>query len=162
MPDAPELHSDCVALAPLLGIWRGRGDGHFSTIDDFQYLEEFTFAHVGKPFLSMTQHTRDSSTGQPLHAESGYLRALGDGTVELVVAQPSGIVEVDVGRVVVLEHGVELDLFSEQVVTTPSAKEVTEIRRRIIVDGDEMVVDMWMAAVGEPLQHHLHSQLLRG
>ena len=162
MPDAPELHSDCVALAPLLGIWRGRGDGRFSTIDDFQYLEELTFAHVGKPFLSMTQRTRDSSTGQPLHAESGYLKALGDGTIELVVAQPSGIVEVDVGRRVVSEHGVELDLRSEQVVTTPSAKEVTEVSRRIIVAGDEMVVDMWMAAVGEPLQHHLHSDLRRG
>lgn len=162
MPDGPELHTDCVALAPLLGTWRGRGDGHFSTIADFSYLEELTFDHVGKPFLSMSQRTRGATSGLPLHAESGYLRALGDGSVELVVAQPSGIVEIDVGRVVASEAGVELDLGSQRVAMTPSAKEVTELRRKIVVSGDEMTIDMWMAAVGEPLQHHLHSQLTRG
>jgi len=144
-----------------LGTWSGSGSGHYPSIADFAYDETVTFGHVGKPFLSMSQRTRDSSTGQPLHAESGYLRAVGGGSLELVVAQPSGIVEIDTGSAVESDDGIELDLESAHVVVAPTAKSVTAVRRHIRVAGDEMVVDMWMAAVGEPLTHHLRSELGR-
>jgi len=157
----PAIHPDCEPLACLLGTWRGTGSGHYPSIDDFGYFEEVTFGHVGKPFLSMGQRTRDSSTNNPLHAESGFLRAVGDGSVELVVAQPSGIVEIDTGPIEPRSGGLELDLESVNVMVAPSAKSVTAVRRLIRVTGDEMVVEMWMAAVGEPLTHHLRSVLTR-
>jgi len=137
------------------------GSGHYPTIADFGYIEEVTFGHVGKPFLSMSQRTRDSSTNEPLHAESGFLRAIGGGSVELVVAQPSGIVEIDTGAVAKRGDGIELDLESVDVVVAPSAKTVTAVRRLFRVAGDEMVIEMWMAAVGKPLTHHLRSELTR-
>ena len=69
MRTGPELHAACEALAPLLGTWRGPGEGHYPTIPDFSYLEELTFGHVGKPFLSMAQRTRDPQTDAPRSEE---------------------------------------------------------------------------------------------
>ena len=155
-----ELHPMCLPLAPLLGTWSGPGAGSYRTIDDFAYTEELVFAHVGKPFLSMVQRSRDRSTGQPLHAEAGYLRALLDGALELTVAQPSGIVEVDVGSVAPTSDGLVVELESVQVGLTPAAKSVTAVRRRLCLAGPVLVSELWMAAVGEPdLIHHVRAEL---
>ncbi len=158
---APELHPVNLPLAPMLGVWRGRGEGHYPTIDDFSYIEELTFGHVGKPFVAMAQKTRDATSDVPLHAEAGYFRPQGDGTVELVLAQPSGIVEILTGELTSSEGALELDLSSVGVHLSPSAKSVTGTRRRLVIDGDSMVIDMWMAAVGEPMTHHLTGHLQR-
>ena len=158
----PDLHPLCEPLAPLLGTWRGQGQGSYPTIDDFAYTEELVFGHVGKPFLSMVQRSRDLSTGEPLHAEAGYLRALGDGAVELTVAQPSGIAEVDAGSVTSTADGLVIELESDRVGLTPTAKSVTAVRRRLSLSGSTLVSELWMAAVGEEdLIHHLRSELSR-
>ncbi len=150
----------CCSLAPLLGTWRGSGQGSYPTIDDFSYTEELVFGHVGKPFLAMTQRSRDGSTGEPLHAEAGYLRALPDNEVELVLAQPSGIVEVDVGSVTPTDAGLILDLSSTRIGVSPTAKPVTAVRRCLALTGSTLVSELWMAAVGEAdLVHHVRSEL---
>ena len=157
-----DLHPLCKPLAPLLGTWRGRGQGSYPTIDDFAYAEELVFGHVGKPFLSIVQRTRALLTGEPLHAEAGYLRALGDGDVELAMAQPSGIVETDAGSVTATRRGFVVELESVQVGLTPTAKSVTAVKRRLSLVGSTLVSELWMAAVGEPdLVHHLQSELSR-
>ena len=157
-----ELHPDCRALSPLLGTWAGPGDGEYPTIDDFSYIEHLVFSHVGKPFLAMTQRSRHASTGEPLHSETGYLRALPDGTLELALAQPLGVVEVDIGTAVPTEDGLVLDLESAHVGLTPAAKSVTAVRRRLTVSGSTLVSELWMAAVGEAdLLHHLRSELTK-
>ncbi len=161
MTDLPALHPDCVPLAPLLGVWTGEGEGDYPTIDAFRYTEELIFSHVGKPFVAMAQQTRDADTGLPLHAEAGYLRPQPDGTVELVLVQPSGILEIDSGPVESTSDGVELDLASLEVARSPSAKSVTEVRRRLAVSGDELVSEGWMAAVGIPIEKHLRAVLRR-
>ncbi len=152
----------CLPLAPLLGTWRGGGRGSYPTIDDFDYAEELVFGHVGKPFLSMVQRSRDLSTGEPLHGEAGYLRALPKGEVELTVAQPSGIVEVDVGSVTETSDGLIVELESARVGLTPSAKSVTAVRRRLHLAGETLVSELWMAAVGKAdLIHHVRAELSR-
>jgi len=155
------VHPDCESIAFLLGTWKGAGAGDYPTIQAFQYNEEVTFAHVGKPFLSYSQKTVAAETGQPLHAECGYLRGVGSDRVELVVVQPSGIVELHSGSVA--GHAIELVL--DAVHTTPTAKTVSDVRREIevqIVDGRaSLVYDVSMAAVGTSLTHHLHAELLR-
>ena len=161
MTDPPALHPDCRSLAPLIGVWRGDGEGDYPTIDAFRYVEELTFSHVGKPFLAMVQGTRDFDHGGPLHSETGYLRPQSDGTVELVLVQPSGVLEIDSGPVVTTTDGVKLDLRSLDVPRSPTAKSVTEVRRRRVVAGDELVSEAWMAAVGLPIEKHLRSVLHR-
>lgn len=152
-----DLHEDCAPLAFLLGTWRGQGEGEYPTIESFSYLEEVTFGHVGKPFLAYSQKTRHAETGQPLHAETGYIRAIGDERVEFVLSQPSGIVELHGGHVA----GTRLDLTLHAVHTTPAAKSVTDVVRAIEVTDDALAYTVAMAAVGEPLTHHLRATLIR-
>jgi len=157
----PDLHPNLEALAPLLGVWQGRGSGEYPTIEPFDYLEEVTFSHVGKPFLIYGQKTKGAADGMPLHAETGYLRTPRHNEVELVLAHPSGITEIEVGRYIADGTTIELELTTTQVGSTPTAKEVTSLARRFRLDGDELSYSLQMGAVGQPLQHHLSAVLHR-
>ncbi len=148
-------------LAPLLGTWAGRGAGEYPTIEPFGYLEEVTFGHVGKPFLTYRQRTRADDDGRPLHAETGYIRVPSAGRVELVLAHPTGITEVDEGTLSVQGTTVEMELVATTIGRTASAKEVTALGRSIRVDGDVLTYTLHMGAVGQPLQHHLTATLHR-
>ena len=158
---APELHPDLQELAPLLGAWEGRGSGKYPTVEPFDYVEEVVFSHVGKPFLVYGQKTRAATDGKPLHAETGYLRAPQPGRVELVLAHPSGITEIEVGTYTADGTTIELDMTTSNVGLTPTAKEVTALGRHFRVDGDELSYSLQMGAVGQPLQHHLAAVLHR-
>ncbi len=153
----PTLHADIAPIAALLGTWRGTGAGSYPTIESFEYREEVTFGHVGKPFLAYGQRTRHAVTDLPLHAETGYWRLPGPDRVELVIAHPTGIVEVLVGSF----DGTAFDLRTDSVTGTPTAKSVTEVHRRVELDGDELRYEVAMAAVGQPLTHHLAATLHR-
>ncbi len=152
-----ELHPAVSGLASLLGSWRGEGRGEYPTIEPFAYGEEVTFAHVGKPFLAYTQRTWSLETGAPLHAEAGYWRSGGDGRVEVILSHPFGAVEVLVGTVT----GGTLRLVSQTVVTTPTAKRIDAVERDVDLDGDLLRYRIRMAAVGEPMTHHLAAELHR-
>ena len=156
---APSLHDDIAHLSFLLGEWHGSGEGRYPTIESFGYNEQVEFRHVGKPFVSYVQRTKHAETGLPLHAESGYLRPVGVDAVEFVVVQPSGIVEVHAGSVDAAAGSIVLE--ATEVLTTPTAKEVSAVRRSLSVDGDALSYTVDMGAVGQPLQHHLSATLHR-
>ncbi len=143
-------------LAPFVGTWRGRGEGEYPTIEPFGYSEELVVAPVpGRPLLTWTCRTRDVE-GNARHAESGFVRAVAEG-VELVLAHNFGLVEVAVGSV----GDGRLEVDSLSTTGTPTAKDVAAIRRRYVVDGDELRYQIAMAAVGVPLTHHLRATLTR-
>lgn len=158
---APDLHPDLVALAPLLGTWAGRGAGEYPTIEPFEYFEEVVFGHVGKPFLAYAQKTRAVTDGRPLHAETGYVRVPQPGRVELVLAHPTGVTEIEVGTLSAGGGVVEVELSTLSIGLTPTAKEVSALGRSLRVEGDELSYSLRMGAVGQPLQHHLAAVLHR-
>src|SRR6201994_79675 len=120
LTDVVDLHPDIAALAPLLGTWAGRGAGEYPTIQPFEYLEEVVFSHVGKPFLAYAQKTKAVADGKPLHAETGYLRVPQPGHVELVLAHPSGITEIEVGTYIADGTTIELDMTASTIGMTPT------------------------------------------
>jgi hypothetical protein len=151
-----DLHPALAPLAWLLGTWEGEGRGEYPTIEPFGYREELAVSHVGKPFLVVVQRSWALDDGQPLHAETGYWRATPAG-VEAVIAHPFGATEVLVGAV----DGDGLRLTSTAVTTTPTAKRIDATERELRLDGDVLRSRFAMAAVGEPLTHHLASDLRR-
>ena len=154
-----DLHPDLEHLAFLLGTWEGAGVGGYPTIESFNFGQELSFTHIGKPFLSYASRTwliePDGTLGRPLAAESGYWRPRPDHQVEVTLAHPTGIVEIYVGTVAF--NRVELQ--TDVVARTESAKEVTGGHRLYGLIGEDLGWAYDMAAVGQPLQSHLSAQL---
>ncbi len=152
-----EIHPDVEPLKAYLGKWRGKGQGDYPTIEPFVYEEEAEYWHVGKAFIAYAQKTWNPTTGEPLHQEMGYLRPKSDGTIEIVIAHPTGIAEILEGRY--YQNRIEAETVS--VSLTLTAKDVRRLRREIEVVGDRMSYVLSMAAVGVPMTEHLRCELRR-
>ncbi|WP_327282705.1 FABP family protein [Streptomyces sp. NBC_01205] len=158
--EGPEPHPQLKPVLHLLGRWHGSGAGEYPTLEqDFRYEQEITFSHDGRPFLryeSRAWLVDGSGTAlRPSGRESGWWRILPDASVEVVLAHPTGIVETYVGRV----SGAEIEMATDTVARTPKAKEVTAMRRRYTFHDGELTVEQDMAAMGQPLTHHLRARL---
>ncbi len=151
------MHDALRPLEFLLGTWEGEGRGSYPTIESFRYREEARFWHIGKPFLAYSQRTWSVVDGSPMHSESGYWRPLGDGSLEVVLAHPFGAVEVDRGLI----EGATIELASSSVVTTPSAKRIDGVTRKMSVAEGVLSYVFAMAAEDQPLQFHLTAHLER-
>jgi THAP4-like, heme-binding beta-barrel domain len=154
---AMELNPAVKPVAFLLGTWRGEGEGQYPSIQPFRYREEIMFSHNGKPFLIYTQRTEAIDTGQPMHGEAGYLRLVGEGRVEFVIAQPIGYAEISLGRV----DGQRIDVECTNVARTPSAKPVTSISRSLWLEGDTLRYELKMGMENIPLARHLVASFSR-
>jgi hypothetical protein len=159
----PDLHPALRSLLPLVGTWRGTGKGGYPTIDDFDYGQQVRFAHDGRPFLAYESRTwlLDGSGAviRPAAREVGWWRAGSEpDRFEVLLAHPTGIVEVYAGRV---NGPTQWELSSDVVARTETAKEVTANHRLYgVVEGD-LLYAVDMAAVGRPLTPHLSARLTR-
>ncbi len=159
--ETPDLHADLLPLSWLLGRWRGNGHGDYPTIEGFEFGQEVAFAHDGRPFLHYFSRSwlmdTDGRKTRESALETGFLRAGASGEVELVMAHHSGIVEIWYGSV----DGTKLELATDLVARTQSAKDHTAAHRLYgLVEGDLLYAHD-MAAMGQPLQSHTWARLQR-
>jgi hypothetical protein len=165
LPEPAQEHPDLAPLSFLLGRWEGFGKGDYPTIEAFDFIQEVTFTHNGKPFLIYTSRSwrlqPDGTKGLPLGMETGFWRPRPDDQVEVVLAHPTGITEIYLGEV----SGTKVELATDAVVRTASAKPVTAGKRLYgLVDSQregekDLAYAYDMAAMGQPLQPHLWARL---
>ncbi len=161
MEAAAELHERLEPLAFLVGTWRGLGVVGYPTIEDGRYEQEVVFAHDGRPFLEYSSRTwlldADGERVRQSAREAGWWRPGKEPRdVEVMLAHPSGIVEVYVGEVAFRKVELRTDL----VARTETAKEVSALHRLYgIVEDTDLAYAIDLAAVGQPLQPHLSARL---
>jgi hypothetical protein len=157
MSVAVSPHPDLGRLSALLGEWQGDGHGRWAGGDPFSYREWLRFGHNGKPFLVYTQRTESRDDDRPLHGESGYWRPAPDGGVELVLAHPTGVAEIESGR----WEGNLLQVRTVSLRTSPSAKIVTALERDFELDGDLLRYELRMSRDESAPVWHLSAELHR-
>ena len=159
---SPAVHERLEHLAFLLGEWRGLGVGGYPDVPEFRYEQELSFTHDGRPFLAYTSQSwlldDDGARLRPSGTERGFWRpGAAPRDVEVLLAHPTGIVEVYVGEVAFSK----IELASDVVARTATAKAVTALTRLYgLVEGD-LAYAIDMAAVEQPLQSHLSARLRR-
>lgn len=152
-------------LSWLIGRWGGIGEGGYPTASPFRYEQVVEFATDGRPFLEYrsvswivddrNERIRRAAT------ESGYWRPRPNNGVELLLAHPTGFVEVWYGRVEVTAMaaaritGARMELTTDAVVRTESAKEVNSGHRLYGLVEGRLLHTYDMAAMGHPLTNHL-------
>ncbi|XVF87927.1 hypothetical protein PTKIN_Ptkin19aG0008000 [Pterospermum kingtungense] len=150
------IHPAVAPLSYLLGRWRGEGQGGYPTINSFLYGEELLFSHPapGKPVIAYSQSTWKLHSGEPMHSESGYWRPKPDGSIEVVIAQSTGLAEVLNGTYTAEDKVIKLH---SQVVA--NASEVREISRVFEMVNGELCYVVKMATGVTSLEPHLKAVL---
>jgi THAP4-like, heme-binding beta-barrel domain len=155
------VHPDLAPVEFLLGRWEGAGIGGYPTIESFRFGQEISFSHNGKPFLIYASRTwrldEEGQIGTPLATESGYWRPGRGNQLEVMLAHPTGIIEIYLGEI----SGTRIEMATDVVARTASAKEVTAGHRLYGMTGGDLGYAYDMAAMGQPLQPHISAQLKR-
>ncbi|GDY32165.1 FABP family protein [Gandjariella thermophila] len=159
----PDLHERCLALLPLVGVWRGEGEVVYPTIDGpYRFGQQVTFAHDGRPFLYYEARAwlldSEGEVIRPAAREVGWWRPQPDDTIEVLLAHATGIAEIFFGKP---RNQTSWELATDIVTRTPTAKEVNAAKRLYgIVDGKLAYVEE-RAMVGQPMQPHVSALLER-
>ena len=151
------MHANVAPFGLLLGKWQGNGHGEYPTIETFTYADEWEFTENGRPFVQFQERTWNAE-GQGMHLETGYLRVVSPGVLEIVSALPTGQAECGRGTVSTAPLEIHTDA---TVQNTDTAKHVDRIVRKFEVHGDQLTYRMDMEAVGQGLTLHLTATLRR-
>ncbi|MGH3620499.1 MAG: FABP family protein [Sciscionella sp.] len=158
------LHDACLALLPLIGVWRGTGEATYPTIDGpYSFGQQIVFAHDGRPFVYYESRAwlldSDGTVLRPAARETGWWRPQQDDTIEVLLTHATGITELYYGTP---RTQTSWEIGTDAVLRTATAKEVTGATRLygIVPGGDLAYVDE-RAMVGQPLQPHLSAKLRR-
>ena len=143
-------------LHSLIGEWSGTGRGEFPTIEPFEYLETLRFSSDDRPFLYYEQKTQRRNSNQadyiPSHWESGFIRPLPNGQVELINSQSNGRQERLVGSLEQTATGLIIRLGSAAILNDPR---MSETSRTILLEADTLhyTLSMGTTAVPGPAPH---------
>jgi hypothetical protein len=156
------VHELLAPFADFIGTWEGEGVGGYPTLDaDFPFAERIVIADYGKPVLQFSSESWSIDDGRPLARQSGFWRPTSATELEVVLVVASGFAEILYGGLVTGPAGVHLELTTDVVARTFTAKEVTAEKRMYAVRADKLMYAVDMAAVGHELTPHLSAALDR-
>ncbi|OLL75326.1 hypothetical protein Ae168Ps1_3727c [Pseudonocardia sp. Ae168_Ps1] len=141
----PDLHEWCLGVLPLVGVWRGDGElVDPASGEPRPFGQQLTFAHDGRPFLTFESRTwllgQDGETGDLLERETGFWRPQEDGSLEVVLADSSGLVAILYGPKGDMRSW---EIESDAVARTASARPTVASKRLygLVNQGDLAYVD---------------------
>jgi hypothetical protein len=158
-----EKHSVSSQILSLLeGTWVGEGRGQFPGVTSFNYRETLTYMRRDENSLTYEQKTQKLYDGQteymPSHAETGLIRILENGELELVSAQ-TGRHEVLTGSIESVDAIFRIHFVSKSITNDPRMISST---RTFELDGDTLRYEMGMHTTKvEGLTPHLKIALQR-
>jgi hypothetical protein len=163
----PDLHHSLLGLLPFIGAWRGRGRGGYPGVEDFDYAQEITISHDGRPFLAYESRAwlldDQSHPIRPASREVGWWRPVTDeqgratDDMEATLCTPTGVMELYLGKVT----GTRLEMETDAIVRSPTAKEVTAGHRLWGIVEGALLYAQELAAEGHGLKPHLSARLIR-
>jgi hypothetical protein len=163
----PDLHPALLGLLPFVGAWRGRGQGGYPGVEDFNFAQELTISHDGRPFLAYESRAwildDDSKPVRMASREVGWWRPVTDDQgratddMEATMTTQTGIMELYLGKLT----GTRLEMEADAIVRSPTAKEVTGGHRLFGIVEGALLYAQEMAAQGRGLEPHLSARLLR-
>jgi hypothetical protein len=159
----PPLHDRLLALLPLLGQWRGSGNGVVaSTGARFAYTQEISFAHDGRPFLAYDARSwlvdDAGAVIRPAWRESGFWRpGADDDELEVVIASNTGQSLLFVG----VSGDLRWELTTLAATPTPTAVRVDGERRLYAIASGALMYATELAPAGADPAPHLNARLER-
>jgi hypothetical protein len=163
----PDLHPALLGLLPFIGFWRGRGQGGYPGVDDFNFAQEITISHDGRPFLLYQSRAwildDDSKPVRQANREVGWWRPVTDeqgratDDMEATMCTPTGVMELYLGKV----SGTRLEMEADAIVRSSTAKEVTAGHRLFGIVEGALLYAQEVAAEGRGLEPHMSARLIR-
>jgi hypothetical protein len=106
--EGANLNDALLALLPLVGVWRGEGEGR-APGGDYRFGQQIVVSHDGRDYLIWEARswrlTENGEYDEPTLRESGFWRFVNDPTdpsesqaIELLLAHSAGYVELFYGR----------------------------------------------------------------
>lgn len=143
-------------FASAFSVFDTYSESSSSSDNSFRYGEELHFSHPasGKPVIAYSHKTWKLDSGQPMHSESGYWRPKPDGSLEVVIAQSTGLAEVLKGTYSAEDNVIKLH--SQVVANASKVREISRVYE--MVNGDLHYV-VQMATNLTTLQPHLKAVL---
>jgi hypothetical protein len=156
------VHPLLEPYAAFVGTWRGEGVGGYPTLDaDFRYGEEIVIADYGKPVLAFSSRSWALDDGRPLSRQEGFWRPTSATELEAVLVVAAGFAEVYYGQFVTGPAGEHVEMVTDVVARTSTAKDVTAEKRMYAVRAGKLMYAVEMAAVGHEMAPHLSAALDR-
>ncbi|MFD1810611.1 FABP family protein [Rhodococcus gannanensis] len=167
----PDLNPELLALLPLVGVWRGEGEGNNPESGDYRFGQQIVVSHDGGNYLRWESQSwvldAEGNYVRPDLRESGFWRVSGDGipgsvdeeTVELLLTHASGVIELYYGTALTQSSW---ELATDVVIRSKHGALVGGAKRLygIIEGGDLAYVEERILADGE-LKPHLSARLAR-
>jgi hypothetical protein len=165
----PDLDPGMLALLPLVGVWRGEGEGHDPTSGaDYHFGQQIVVSHSGADYLIWESRSwvLDAAGDylRPDLRESGFWRVsgdptAGDETLELLLTHSSGVVELFYGHALTQSSW---ELATDVVIRSQSGSVVGGAKRLygIVEGGDLAYVEERVTSDG-PLKPRLSARLRR-
>ncbi len=166
----PDLNPGMLALIPLVGVWRGEGEGRDAD-GDYRFGQQIVVSHDGENYLTWESRSwrldADGNYAAPDQRESGYWRVAGDGipgstneeVIELLLTHASGVVELFYGQALTQSSW---ELGTDVVIRSESGELIGGAKRLygIVEGGDLAYVEERVIADG-PLEPRFSARLQR-